>query len=113
MSPDKPKEFSVATELQFNMRRLVLDFFYSEKTVYFFLGMATEAFGMAIMPTFNLPVYSQFPVGDPLFSAVDFVVGVSIAMILMYVQKRWPRVEYVDDDGDEDDDVESETPVVD
>jgi len=106
MDSNAPKEFSVSTELQFSMRKLFLDFFYSEKTVYFFFGMATEGFGMAVQPMLGLPTY---PSGD-------FLVGVVIAMILMWWQKSHPRVECVEDDEEEQEDdteTEDETPAAD
>lgn len=70
------------------MRALAIAFVLSEKTTWFFLGMAFEGLGIGL----------QFQFGWPAYPILDFVVGAIIGMFLMWYQQR----ERQEEDEDED-----------
>jgi hypothetical protein len=99
MAAGEPEVWSPITEWAYRFRKMVLSFFYSSITPWFFLGMATEALGIAVQDLFGM---SSYPV-------LDFLIGVIIGMFLMYYQKKYPTTEkfYGEDHATD----ESEDPV--
>ena len=84
-------EWSPATEWTWRFYKMLLHFFYSPITPWFFLGMATEALGIAI----------QDMLGWPYYPVIDFLIGVIIGMFLLYWQAKHPREEGREEEDDE------------
>jgi hypothetical protein len=73
---------------------MILAFINSEKTPWFFLGMATEGFGIGF----------QVQSGFGVYPILDFIIGAAIGFFLLYWQKK---------EAKKKDDVESSGPVAD
>lgn len=94
MNLKKPDEIPWTPTGEWSKRILAMlySFLLSPITPWFFVGMATEAFGLALQSSMNMSAYPGF----------DFIVGAIIAMFLFYYQKN----EHTGGNTD-DDDVES------
>jgi hypothetical protein len=96
MDDKQPENWSPTTEWIHRFRKMLLAFMYSPVTPWFFLGMASEAFGLSI----------QKIAGWPTIPEGDFIVGVIIGMFLLYWQNKYPLEECLDADESEDEDAD-------
>lgn len=95
---DEIADWTPQTEWLFLARRFAEDFIGSKSAAWFFLGMATEAFDVAISTLLNLPYHP----------GIDFVVWAFAGMGMLYWQKKHQEIEYTGKEDDDDAALESE-----
>ena len=89
MDTEEPELWTPEKESLKRSRKIVMNFLGSKSAAWFLLGMATEAFDVAISSMMNWPYHP----------GIDFVIWAFIGMALLYWQKKHPEEMELVEDG--------------